>query len=601
MFVIEKLNDLRLSAKLLLIQLFCVIIPLLATDTILVCSIVKAEEISNLKEEKDVADAISYTVSNTFETNIVLLQNIYTNQYINNFIAMDFDSPLAYYREYLNFKKNSLYEIIVASGPLRAAVYVDNPTILNGGFFKRTEVIEKSPWYAKCLQERFATTMVFDYAAYLGRTEQRHISLLRVMDFYHKGQGKNVLRVDVDYSKLLRDIMSAHYEPLVYVCVDGKIVLSNEQKGGVTAPFEDLTTKIVTQAAYTKSFIVLNKKFSVYVMPVQTVKLNVVKDHAGIIVAFVLVNIFLPFVFMYLVNKSFTVRLQKLDNVVSEEVHSEGQLNVFEGTYGNDEIGKLIENYNKMALRMNAMIENEYRNKLRQQETNIARQKAELLALHSQINPHFLFNALECIRMHSLIKDEQETAEMVEKLAVMVRQNTEWVHDTVKIKDEIQFIEAYFDLQKYRFGDRLNYKIEVEDCARDYLVPKLGIVTFAENASVHGTERKGEPSWIYVRAFADVQNLHIEVEDTGAGMTEDELSSLQDKIKHVSIESIQQNSKIGILNAVLRLNLLYDDCVEIAVASEKNKGTLVSIQIPLESADIMRSLTEGDYGKSFTC
>lgn len=81
--------------------------------------------------------------------------------------------------------------------------------------------------------------------------------------------------------------------------------------------------------------------------------------------------------------------------------------------------------------------------------------------MHSQINPHFLFNALESIRMHSILKQENETADMVEKLALMQRQYVEWGADCVEIEQEIEFVKAYLALQKYRFGERLNYDINI--------------------------------------------------------------------------------------------------------------------------------------------
>ena len=112
---------------------------------------------------------------------------------------------------------------------------------------------------------------------------------------------------------------------------------------------------------------------------------------------------------------------------------------------GSDEISELMESYNIMAARMNGLIQTVFKNKLYQQEMNIARQKAELLALRSQINPHFLFNALESIRMHSVLKHEDETADMVEKLALMHRQNVEWGRDLVTIREETSFIKAYLD------------------------------------------------------------------------------------------------------------------------------------------------------------
>ena len=105
--------------------------------------------------------------------------------------------------------------------------------------------------------------------------------------------------------------------------------------------------------------------------------------------------------------------------------------------------------------------------KIKEQEILVGRKNAELLALQSQINPHFLFNALESIRMRSLLKEENETADMVEKLAIMQRQYVDWGNDSVEIEQELEFVKAYLSLQKYRFGDRLNYNLEIDpECAQ---------------------------------------------------------------------------------------------------------------------------------------
>ncbi len=143
-----------------------------------------------------------------------------------------------------------------------------------------------------------------------------------------------------------------------------------------------------------------------------------------------------------------------------------------------------MDNYNRMADRMNSLIDTAYRCRLKEQKMDIARQNAELMALYSQINPHFLFNALESIRMHSILKKEEETADMIQKLAIMVRQNVDWSSDSNTIKRELAFVEAYLSLQKYRFGERLSYQINAQEDCQNILVPKLTITTFVENACV---------------------------------------------------------------------------------------------------------------------
>lgn len=162
-------------------------------------------------------------------------------------------------------------------------------------------------------------------------------------------------------------------------------------------------------------------------------------------------------------------------------------------------------NYNHMASRLNDLIQTVYKDRLREQEMDIARQNAELLALQSQVNPHFLFNALESIRMHSILKKEYETADMVGKLAVMERQNVDWSTNFVRMKKELEFVEAYLGLQKYRFGDRLSYELDIEPECEDIQIPRLTVVTFVENACVHGIESKTASCWIFVRFIVNMR------------------------------------------------------------------------------------------------
>ena len=115
-----------------------------------------------------------------------------------------------------------------------------------------------------------------------------------------------------------------------------------------------------------------------------------------------LVNIILPWFLMRQIDSSITVRIGELSRVF--ESVGKDRMTELSRVRGKDEIGSLMLNYNRMAVRMNDLIQTVYKDKLKEQEMDIARQSAELLALRSQINPHFLFNALESIRMHSVLK-----------------------------------------------------------------------------------------------------------------------------------------------------------------------------------------------------
>ena len=282
---------------------------------------------------------------------------------------------------------------------------------------------------------------------------------------------------------------------------------------------------------------------------------------------------------MQALRRTFTERLEILNRTIN--YRGQGKLEKIQGIQGTDEIAVLMRNYNSMVQENNDLIETVYKSRLKQQEINIARQKAELLALHEQINPHFLFNVLENIRMRSVLKQEYETAEMIEQLSIMERQYVEWGTDLLPIQEERKFVEAYLKLQKYRFGNRLSYTIEVEEGCEDYKIPKLSLVTFVENACVHGIEDKAAQCWIFVRVSQKQEELYMEIEDTGSGMPEEYLSILKEKMEHASIEMLKQKGSVGMVNACLRLKMYTEGQVKFVLESEEHVGTIVTISIPL--------------------
>ncbi len=239
-----------------------------------------------------------------------------------------------------------------------------------------------------------------------------------------------------------------------------------------------------------------------------------------------------------------------------------------------------MSSYNKMAEKINTLIQIVYKNKIKEQEMTVARQRAELLALRSQINPHFLFNTLESIRMHSILKKEYVTAGMIEKLAVLERQYVDWGADFASVEEETELVKAYLGIQKYRFGDRIAYEIDIEDKCKNMIIPKLSVVTFVENACVHGIESKTVTGWIFVRIYLKDGFMYIEVEDTGKGMDEEAMEQLLWKMRNASIRLLQGKERAGIINACLRLKMQTNDEALFELDGEEGAGLIVQIKIP---------------------
>ena len=581
-FFIEKMDNLRLQQKLWLMQIFCVLLPLLITDSVIFTLIINEEKRVTLQEMNNIADSVKYTISDSVENAVGLMQNIYGNRYVNEFMKSEFSSPSDYYDQYYRFIKDSLYAVGVSSGHYRAVIYGDNDGIVNGGYFQRLEMGEDTQWFRE-LEESDRDVIIFSEFVREGMNSQRVISLVRHMDYYQKGQEKSVIKINLDYSGMALDIINAKYPAILYVCEGDRIIFSNDGKGGLQVPFDNMDMQLAKSAGVHDTMQIYGKTWDIYVMTPEIDSRAIIHANLPLIGSLICVNFILPFLFMRLINRSFTQRIREMDSIFSNVDGDE--LKQLPEVRGNDEISALMTSYNRMAQRMNELIQTVYKNRLKSQEIDIARQRAELLALHSQINPHFLFNALESIRMHSVLKKEFETADMVQKLAMMERQNVDWGGDLIRIEEEIKSVEAYLELQKYRFGAKLSYEINVDEECNDYRLPKLSLVTFVENACVHGMENKTNASWIFVRIYVQDDMLVMEVEDTGSGMTEEQCRILVEEMKSVRIERLKENGHVGILNAALRLKMATEDRVRFEMDSEVGAGTMVTISIPLEEVE----------------
>ena len=575
------LNNLKIKRKIFLLYFYCVMLPLVLTDTVICGMFIHDEKEAREVRLKNMVKSVEYMMNSAADEAAALSENIYFNKYINEFLNKEFSSGLDYYNQYQELLKDSLFDSSLGTSNAIITMYTDNPTVVNGGRFWKMESIKGKAWYEEFLASGQEMQMYFYFEA-SGTTNlklPRKASFVRKLDRYKRDPYQKLLKIDLDYTQINQNLIMANYEDRVYVCKDGKIIFSNSRKLNPQQDFEKIIGANRKKGEYIESFHLFGQDLDIYAIPKKDIFFQGILQHWLTVVLLILFNILIPYVFMQALRRTFTERLEILNRTIN--YRGQGKLEEIQGIQGTDEIAFLMRNYNSMVQENNDLIETVYKSRLKQQEINIARQKAELLALHGQINPHFLFNVLENIRMRSVLKQEYETAEMIEQLSIMERQYVEWGTDLLPIQEERKFVEAYLKLQKYRFGNRLSYTIEVEEGCEDYKIPKLSLVTFVENACVHGIEDKAAQCWIFVRVSQKQEELYMEIEDTGSGMPEEYLSILKEKMEHASIEMLKQKGSVGMVNACLRLKMYTEGQVKFVLESEEHVGTIVTISIPL--------------------
>ena len=506
--------------------LLCIILPILATDVVFITTLINSGRNDSIHTYEKTAENIEYSFGSVLANAYSIIKNVYKSTDMNEFLEREYKNGLEYYQAYHESTSDNYLKALYSINNLALETYTENPTIINGGGVYKIDSVKDREWYQKYVESGQDMFVMFSYDTESGAVTAPHrrLYIIKAIGNPTKDKYKKLCRVVVDYGFFSRKMESVATGAEGYIADDENVFVYT---GGNNYLFDDYMPldTVKDKIVYEREYTYYGTTFDILISAETSPALLYMKKRWPVFIIMLLVNAVLPLI------------------------------------------------YAKLTQAVNLA-------KIKEQEFDIARQQAELLALHSQINPHFLFNALESIRMHSVLRGEKETAEMVEKLAVIERNNADWNEDRTTVEREMDFVKAYLGLQQYRFGDRLSYDLDVEEkCLYSY-IPRLTIVTFVENACVHGIEAKSSPGWIFVRVYYKDEDMVIEVEDTGGGLSDEAAAALLEKMKNASIDDLKQAGRIGMINACLRLRMATEDRVKFMVESEKGVGTTVTVIIP---------------------
>lgn len=203
---------------------------------------------------------------------------------------------------------------------------------------------------------------------------------------------------------------------------------------------------------------------------------------------------------------------------------------------------------------------------------------AELKALQSQVNPHFLFNTLNTIARMALLEGASQTQEVVYALSDLLRNNLCDVDKMRKLEEEVKSIQDYLVIQKKRFGDRIQAEIEILPEIMQTNIPALTLQPLVENSIIHGLEGKSDGGSIYIRGHKDNDKVYIEVSDTGVGLSQEQINNIFRKEKRTVTQG--QTTGLGILNVHKRIQHFFGEEYGLRMEGAPGKGTKVFIQLP---------------------
>lgn len=245
---------------------------------------------------------------------------------------------------------------------------------------------------------------------------------------------------------------------------------------------------------------------------------------------------------------------------------------------GNDEIGSLVKSYNHMVSKMQALLEEVY-------ISGVKQKNAQLMALRTQINPHFLFNTLESIRIKAILDGDDPVADMIKMLAKMFRTTLDSNESNHRVIDELENIRSFVRLQNLRFNNiiTLEDNIEPEICQAKMIA--IVFQPVVENCFKHGSRGRNVPLRISIEGRRENRDSMIfMICDNGKGMTKERLTEINRKLAVDYTtgmeEEVSTSRSIGLRNIAERIRLRYGNEGSLRIVSSDESGTVIEIRLP---------------------
>ena len=210
------------------------------------------------------------------------------------------------------------------------------------------------------------------------------------------------------------------------------------------------------------------------------------------------------------------------------------------------------------------------------------KKQAEIDALQSQINPHFLYNTLESIRGQAIEEEVEGIEKMVKALADIFRYSITNKNAMVTLEEELKNIANYLNIQQFRFNNKFIVINEIEEDTKNSLIPKLAIQPLVENAILHGLETKPGKGTLRIKTTSTLDSVLISIEDDGDGIDKETLDAINECLARGINSRNECHVKIGLglININERIKLIFDDSFGLRIFSMKHMGTKVELRIP---------------------
>ena len=583
--LINRILGMKLVYRMILIYVIGGLLPLSAiigylihgTNQVLVSQAENAEiaELQTIGRQILELENTMTTVSSYFYFDDKL-EEIAAKQYT------DYQEMINDYRGYTAFKEYQSYYNTMIS---RISIFLQNHTLRGNSDFVVVDAdTEVEAWYQRVSTEGSGCVWT---CLPISLPKYDHAPAIARMIKTKKSENVGVLVIYLRPQQFEKMIWER--EGSTYIVLDGETLLTSRHE---TIPFEELK-QYLPDAAEEKYQTRIKAGEEEYVLTCENVKQEDTSDYFQVVsvravdeilreayaqqrksIWLFLGSVVLAGTLIFAFSWSFARRVGRFREQMQKA--SEGNFELEEKLGGNDEISQLYDYLSVMIWRIQRLLAQVYQEKIHAERLKTSQKDAEFKMLTSQINPHFLYNTLETIRMKARINKQYEIEELVKMLGKILRSSIQAGSKDMTIREEVELAEYYLKIQQYRFGERIQYQIYVEEGIERQKTLPLLTQPLVENCIIHGLEGREDVGHIDICVKRSGQNVVITVTDDGAGICGEKIAEIRRELAG----NRTKGEHIGICNVNQRVRLRYGEEYGVTVESICGEYTRVEITLP---------------------
>jgi len=594
--VLEKLS---IEKKLILSNILLLAVPVVVLGVILIQNVKSSEEADALRSAQEEVRRAEINIGKNIEVCSRAAQMIINNRYFLSFASIEQDYTA---EDLIWFKSGALSNIqsISSVNPdiYSIRIFLNNPLILEmwGIIYNEKWIIDEK-WREEVIKANGTYYWRFshpyksaDSAMSAGSSED--VVSLSIDINYPEKRHQGILEINMLSKVFFSDMYNNSYEDSFYCLISEDEEFVCDSESTFMAKFNMNTKALQSQLKInTKgkegnfTFKHNGKDMTVVYSRIDMIdaclyrisSANIMVNRLDKVRNYILLGIGMGIIILsFMVYFIISILMKKLKKIIGfMRKVQDGDLDIDIPVYGNDEMGELSYHFRKMMVKVKKLITVIV-------QKQIAVKEAELKALQSQINKHFIYNVLEAVNMLAESHHEYEISEIITSLGRLMRYNMNWDKQYVMLEEEIENTKNYVNLMNARYGNLFTLELDIDAPLLKHEVLRMLVQPIVENAVVHGFEKKGQGGLISISACIRDNAMFVIISDNGTGMDKETLGKLRRDIEPGNAGEHYQGGRtgIGLKNVNTRIKLFYGKDYGLMIESEEDSFSSVTMKLP---------------------